>query len=174
MAPTIPASIPFSLGPPLVSSPLPTAPQISMAGSSRHVSTIAQASVISSLDAPAPSRVTGGFSATGSSPAAVSVFVDLIVGLPSGADAVLDGRLATLLVLASSTHSRHCAVVILAGSLFGGTSDAGALETATFSCQLAAARCQRDVACHEAVSVRSEPHCVRDEIDKLRLALTPF
>lgn len=53
----------------------------------------------------------------------------------------------------------------------GDASDAGASDTATLSRQLVVARRQRDATCHELASVWSEHDQVRDQNDKLRLAL---
>lgn len=93
--------------------------------------------MVSSLYASASTCVVCASPDAGPPSAVVPVFVDLGAGPSSGADAAMVGRSLTSLVPAFSTLSRSCDVVIWAGILPGGTSDAGALNTATFFCQLA-------------------------------------
>lgn len=119
-----------------------------MTGPSPHVSRIAPAVVAFCFDASTPSRIAGGTSATGSSVAFVPVSAGLGAELSSGARVALVGQSSTFLVLASFTLSRPCAIVVSAGSLPGGFSDAGALDTATFSRQPAVAKSQRDTPRH--------------------------
>lgn len=134
-----------------------------MAGPSSCVLKIAPALEVSSLVAPAPTRVTRDSSPASPLSAAISVFVDLGAGSSFDTAAAMVGRSLTALVRASSTLSHSCAVVVLAESLPGGTSDADAPNNATFSRQLAITRRQRDANRQELVSVRSELHRVRDE-----------
>lgn len=163
-------SISFSLGPLLSFLPLLALSQTSMAGPS-YVATVARALLTFLFHAPVPTRVASSFSAAVPLCAVVLVSVDLDAVLSSSAGPALAGRSSTLLGFASSALSRLRAVVILAGLLPGGTSDASASDTATLSRQLALARCQRDAACQKLASVWSELCRVRAENDELCLTL---
>lgn len=171
MAPAGPASTPLPLDPLLLSSSLPVSPQAGMVGSSSRASTFAAFSVASSLDTPASSRVAHDSSAAGPSFAVDPLFVDLGAALFSGTRVAMAGRSSTSLVPASFTLSRPSTVVMSGGSLPSSTNDAGALDSATLSHELATARRQCDAARQKLASVQPELHRVRAENDELWLAL---
>lgn len=172
MALALSTSTPFFLAPSSWTSSLPTLPQTTMAGPFLHVSKIAPAPVISSLDALAQTCVSDGFSSTaGISYPVVPIPVDLGAAPFSGGGVALVGRSSPSLFPASFTLSHNCAVVTSTKLLSDSTSEAGASDTATPSRQLAVAKSQRDAARHEHASVWSESHQVRDMNEKLQSAL---
>lgn len=147
------AFTPFSLRLLSLSSAMPIFLQSCMTSPSFHDSTIAPALVVSTLDASTLTCVFRTSFVAGPSSAAVQVSVDLGAGPSTGTSDDIAGISSSFLVHTSSAPSRPCADVLLAGSLPGGATDAGASDTATFSCQLAVARRQCDAARQKIASV---------------------
>lgn len=106
-----------------------------------------------------------------------SIVAPVSVGLSAGRS---PGSFAALAVRTSAhlfstpPNSQFRAVVVLAGSLPGSASAAGASYSTNHARQLTLADSQRDAAREELAAVMSEFNQVRHNNDKFRLALNPL
>lgn len=167
---TVPASAPFSLGPPLSSPPLPSAPHASMTSPTFSASKIAPVPVAPFSVPLVPTHFVSS-SPVGQSSAILPVSTTINAGPSPGACVALDGRSLTSLFSTCPSLSRSRAVVASAGSLPVSASDAGVSGAAGLARQLAVAKLQRDTACQELAAITCKLHSARDEIDELRMAL---